>query len=51
MRMFILFLALSSTVPMLAACTTANPHSRTYQTMTNTPNSCGTAFKRDRNAC
>lgn len=51
MRMMIVFLALSVAAPALTACTMANTKSRTYQTMTNTPNQCGTGFKRDREAC
>lgn len=51
MRTVVLFLALTAVVPALTACTMANTKSRTYQTMTNTPNQCGTGFKRDREAC
>lgn len=51
MRVLVLIVALSTTLPALYACTTANPKSRTYQTMTNTPNTCGVAFKRNREAC
>ncbi|MBB3931214.1 hypothetical protein GGR25_002264 [Kaistia hirudinis] len=51
MRFVMVLVALSVAAPSLTACTMANTKSRTYQTMTNTPNQCGTGFKRDREAC
>ena len=51
MRMLTVLLALSMTVPALYGCTLASPKSKVYQTMNNTPNQCGTGFKRDRDAC
>lgn len=51
MRIVLLLGALAFAMPTLAACTTANPNSRVYQTMNNQPNVCGKGFKRDIDAC
>ena len=47
----LLLAAFAFAMPTLAACTTANPNSRIYQTMNNQPNVCGKGFKRDIDAC
>jgi len=51
MRIVLLLAALAFAMPTLAACTTADPNSRVYQTMNNQPNVCGKGFKRDIDAC
>lgn len=51
MRIVLLLAAIAFAMPTLAACTTANPNSRIYQTMNNQPNVCGKGFKRDIDAC
>ncbi|SHE69317.1 hypothetical protein SAMN02745157_0727 [Kaistia soli DSM 19436] len=51
MRMLVVSLVLATSLAGLAACTTANPNSRVYQTMNNQPNACGPGFKRNIDAC